>query len=171
MIFNVNGAITFLSFSNTEGGYGGTGVKEGGGNISADPMFVDPDGPDGDPETWEDNDYHLSAGSPSIDAGDNGAVPDGITTDLDGNPRFVDDPDTVDTGFGDSPVVDMGAYEFQGRSCPADLDGSGDVGFSDLLGIITAWGPCGVSCSEDLDGDDIVGFSDLLLVLSAWGPC
>ena len=29
-------------------------------------------------------------------------------------------------------------------ACPADLDGSGDVGFSDILQIIGAWGPCGV---------------------------
>jgi len=57
------------------------------GNISADPLFTDFDGPDGDPNTWEDNDYHLKsqAGhwdpitetwildavtSPAIDAGD-----------------------------------------------------------------------------------------------------
>ena len=55
--------------------------------------------------------------------------------------------------------------------CTGDLDDNGEVEFGDLLGIITAWGPCGVSCSEDLDGDDIVGFSDLLEVLTAWGPC
>jgi len=47
----------------------------GDGNIDADPLFVDPDGPDNDPNTWEDKDYHLSPGSPCIDAGCNGAVP------------------------------------------------------------------------------------------------
>ncbi len=46
-------------------------------------------------------------------------------TDLDGNPRFVDDPNTDDTGFGDPPIVDMGAYEF-GDQC-ADDDGDGRV--------------------------------------------
>ncbi len=40
-------------------------------------------------------------------------MPVGITTDLDGNPRFVDDPATDDTGNGEPPIVDMGAYEFQ----------------------------------------------------------
>ncbi len=54
--------------------------------------------------------------------------------------------------------------------CPADLDGSGEVGFSDLLAVLSAWGACD-KCPEDLDGDGVVGFSDLLVVLSAWGPC
>ena len=58
-------------------------------------------------------------------------------------------------------------------SCPEDLDQSGDVGFSDLLTILTAWGPCpaGEDCPADLDGSGDVGFSDLLQVLTAWGAC
>jgi len=55
-------------------------------------------------------------------------------------------------------------------TCPADLDGSGDTGFGDLVALLAAWGPC-VACPEDLDGSGEVGFGDLLLVLSAWGPC
>ena len=54
--------------------------------------------------------------------------------------------------------------------CPEDLDGSGEVGFSDVLEVLAAWGPCD-ACPEDLDEDGEVGFSDLLLVLGAWGPC
>ena len=69
----------------------------------------------------------MNPGSPAIDAADNTAVPadsadlddDGDTdepvpVDLDGNPRFVDDPDTPDTGNPDgiNPIVDMGAFEF-----------------------------------------------------------
>ena len=70
------------------------------------------------------------------------------------------------------PVLDTGeSYVVFGPApCPADLDGSGDVGFSDLLAVITAWGPC-LGCPEDLDEDDDVGFSDLLGVITAWGPC
>ena len=57
-----------------------------------------------------------------------------------------------------------------GDSCPADIDGSGDVGFGDLLSVLSNWGPC-PECPQDLDGDNVVGFSDLLILLSAWGPC
>ena len=54
--------------------------------------------------------------------------------------------------------------------CPADVDGSGDVGFSDLTQLLAAWGACG-SCPEDINGDGDVGFSDLTALLAAWGPC
>ncbi|NNM27398.1 MAG: hypothetical protein HKO59_15695 [Phycisphaerales bacterium] len=54
--------------------------------------------------------------------------------------------------------------------CPADIDGSGDVGFTDLLQVLSVWGVCG-GCPEDLDGSGDVGFTDLLQVLSQWGPC
>ena len=39
---------------------------------------------------------------------------------LDQQPRFRDDPETVDTGVGPPPIVDMGAYEFNrpGASAP-----------------------------------------------------
>lgn len=74
---------------------------DGGGNIDADPRFVD----------RARNDLRLSSGSPCIDAGDNSAVPADITTDRDGKPRFVDIRDIVDTGNGAPPIIDMGAYE------------------------------------------------------------
>lgn len=92
----------------------------GAGNIDADPVFIDPDGPDDIPGT-EDDDLRLAAGSPCIDAGHNVLVPASVTTDLDGKPRFVDDPVTPDTGNPGTigpPVVDMGAYEYQ----PVQLD-------------------------------------------------
>lgn len=44
------------------------------GNISLDPLFVDPDGPDNSPTTYEDNDYRLAAVSPCRDAGDPAAA-------------------------------------------------------------------------------------------------
>ncbi len=117
-----------MSYSCIQGGLP-PGTIDGGGNIDADPMFVDPLGPDGIAGT-EDDILRLSPGSPCIDAADNTAVPadttdkdnDGDTTertplDLDLNPRFVDDPNTEpDTGVPapDYPdVADMGAYEFQ----------------------------------------------------------
>lgn len=55
-------------------------------------------------------------------------------------------------------------------ACATDLDGDGQTGFSDLLAVLAAWGPC-AACPEDLDDSGDVGFSDLLAVLAAWGPC
>ena len=55
-------------------------------------------------------------------------------------------------------------------ACPGDLDESGAVDFTDLVGLLAAWGPC-PGCPEDLDGSDAVDFSDLVSLLAAWGPC
>jgi len=55
-------------------------------------------------------------------------------------------------------------------SCPADLNGTGDVGFADLVLLLATWGPCS-GCPADLDASGAVGFDDLLEVLAAWGPC
>ena len=88
--------------------------------------LVDPVGPDGDPLTVFDNDYHLSLTSRCIDSGDNSLVlldvydldgdgdvaePDPI--DLDAQARFADVPSVPDTGNGSAPIVDMGCYERQ----------------------------------------------------------
>ena len=63
-------------------------------------------------------DYRLQLSSPAIDAGDNESVPEGITTDLNGAPRFVDVPSVPNTGNGTPPIVDMGAYEYCGTATP-----------------------------------------------------
>ena len=55
-------------------------------------------------------------------------------------------------------------------ACPADLDGDGNVGASDLLALLVSWGPC-KDCPADFDGDGNVGASDLLALLVNWGPC
>ncbi len=54
--------------------------------------------------------------------------------------------------------------------CPADLDGDGSVGASDLLALLIAWGP-NPGHPADLDSDGNVGASDLLALLANWGPC
>jgi hypothetical protein len=89
----VSGSTT-INYSCVLGGWPGTG------NIAGDPLFVDP----------ANGDLRLLPSSPCIDAGDNSATV-GISEDLDGYPRFIDDPITPDTGSGAPPVVDMGAYE------------------------------------------------------------
>jgi hypothetical protein len=42
------------------------------------------------------------------------------------------------------------------------------VSTSDLLALLSAWGPCG-GCPEDLDGDGNVSTADLLILLANWG--
>ncbi len=157
------GSAVSVVYSNVENGWPGLG------NIDADPAFVDPAGPDGLPGT-DDDDFRLAAGSPAIDAGSNIELPADVVDDLDGNPRRVDDPNTKDTGRGTPPIVDIGAYEYQGvPPCPSDIDGSGAVDFGDIVAILAAWGNAGGP--EDLDGSGSVDFGDLLRVLGAWGPC
>ncbi|HTO75204.1 MAG TPA: right-handed parallel beta-helix repeat-containing protein [Thermoanaerobaculia bacterium] len=82
-----------VTFSDVAGGHAGTG------NIGSSPNFLNAAG----------GDYHLGSSS-CVDAGSNTAAA-GLTTDLDGLPRFFDDPLQVDTGTGTAPIVDMGAYE------------------------------------------------------------
>jgi uncharacterized repeat protein (TIGR01451 family) len=84
-----------ITYSDVEGSGGsGPGWDPGlgsdlGGNLDADPLFV------------RAGNLRLRWGSPAVDAGDNSLVPPGVTTDLDGAPRFA---------YG---TVDMGAYELQ----------------------------------------------------------
>lgn len=147
-------SVLTVSYSNIEGGWPGIG------NIDAGPLFVDPGS----------GDYRLQPTSPCIDAGDNAAVPKGIDTDLDGNPRFVDDPNTPDTGNSPDggPVVDMGAYEFQ--SCLGDINNDGVVNVVDLLMLLFSFGPC-EDCPADLDGSGVVDVLDLLTLIGNFGPC
>jgi hypothetical protein len=124
----------------------------------------------------EDDDLRLLPGSPCIDAGDNTAVPGSVTTDLDGRPRFVDDPNCPDCWqlpgtCGDPPLVDMGAYEFQ-TGCPCDcgMPADGQVNVVDFLALIGDWGgsgPC--DCADG--GDGTVNVVDFLAMLGAWGSC
>jgi len=113
-----------VSYCNVQGGVAQTYVENNctlnwqDSNINYDPNFISsgfwmdvndhnlPVEPNHPNAIWSGGDYHLLADSNCIDAGDNSAVPPGLTTDLDGNPRIVD-------GNNDgNSVVDMGAYEF-----------------------------------------------------------
>jgi hypothetical protein len=156
-ISDSNGTSTILSYTNIQGGWSGRG------NIDIDPLFVDPDS----------GDFRLSSDSPCIDAGHNNAIADLADSDLDGDPRFADDPATADTGCGVPVVVDMGAYEFQGEPAVvvfADLTGDGIVDLDDFDILLDCWSSSDEACClADLDLDGTVGIVDFLNLLGNWG--
>ncbi len=55
------------------------------------------------------------------------------------------------------------------EACPADFDGDGAVGSSDLAVLLAAWGQSGGVAN--LDGQGVVDDGDLALLLAAWGAC
>ncbi len=126
---------------------------EANGNIDDNPLFADADGDD-DIIGTADDDLRLPAGlSPCIDAGNNAAVPAGVTTDLDGNGRILDDGAMFDTGNGTRPIVDMGAYEVPGdcnnNDTPDALDPDADGD-----GVIN-------ECDPDADNDGLLNDDEL----------
>ena len=84
-----------VQYCDVQGGWPGTG------NLNADPKFVTPGywGDPADPKrpaapsdkkaVWVPGDYHLSIGSPCIDAGDPALTPAWVAMDIDGQPRIV----------------------------------------------------------------------------------
>jgi hypothetical protein len=139
-----NGAMD-VEYSDVEGG------APGAGNIDADPVF--------------EADFAPGAGSPVIDAGDNAAVPAGVTTDLAGNDRFIDDPATADTGSGAPPLVDMGAYEFvPSTECVADLTGDGTLDFFDVQEFLNRFSIG--DPSVDFANDGVLDFFDVQAYLN-----
>ncbi|MGB9625547.1 MAG: PKD domain-containing protein [Phycisphaerae bacterium] len=94
----IGGSAPAISYSCVEGWTGSLG---GTGNIGTDPLFA------------ATNDFRLRTGSPCIDKGSNAALPAGVTTDRDGQPRIF------------NAVVDMGAYEFSGGSSGGGGGGGG----------------------------------------------
>jgi hypothetical protein len=185
--FNVTSGNLVVTYCDVLGGWGGDG------NIDADPLFRRAPSP-GDDGQWgtADDDYgdlRLTAGSLCIDAGDNVNPPrdslDGdnndcttepLPFDLDGNARYVDDPDTPDTGRGAAPIIDMGTYEFSStstlppRPCPGDLNCDGAVDTGDISPFVLALSngalyehtyPGCAFLSADLNNDGLVNFDDI----------
>jgi hypothetical protein len=163
-IFNFNSTPTIDSCS-IEGWTGGLG---GANNDGLDPTFRDADGAD-DIFGTADDDARLLAGSASEHTGDNGLIPPGITTDLDGRPRIH------------AGTVDRGAYERIPAS-PGDFDGNGSVGAEDLGPFVDCMAgpgqtpaPCETSspaCLEvfDMNVDDAVDLLDFALMQDLVGP-
>jgi uncharacterized repeat protein (TIGR02543 family) len=127
-----------------ESGGSGGGWNNGlgfdsGGNIDANPNFVD--GVSGD--------LRLRASSPAIDAGINSAVPGSVTTDIAGAPRIFD-------GNGDStPTVDMGAHEFAFFPFNVARSGSG----SGTVSSVPAGINCGADCTETFNAGTVVALT------------
>jgi hypothetical protein len=178
-------------YNNIEGG------EALGGNFDADPLFAvpghwdDQGTQDWSDDIWSDGDYRLLPGSPCVDAGATYALPpdmfdlnnDGdryepLPLDLAGQARLVDDPETTDTGDGEPPVVDLGAYEYQPPSLRGDLncDGRCDgldiapfaLALTDPSGYQAAFPGCDImhgdlDASLTVDGADIQPFVDLFL--------
>jgi parallel beta-helix repeat protein len=147
-----------ITYSCVQDGWAGTG------NISSDPVFVDAPA----------DDLRLRPASPCIDAANNGDYPSfTLQTDLDGQPRFVNDPTTPDCRYapgtcGTAPIIDMGAYEAP-PSIPGDSDDDGDVDAADLTAFLAcASGPAVPHVSgcerQDFDRDTDVDLDDFAIV-------
>ncbi len=145
---------TSVTYSDIQGGWVGKG------NIHVDPLFVIAPGPGGDGALGTDGeilgDLRLRACSPAVDAGDSDAAGlSGIAKDLRGGARFVDVPTTADTGAGDGPIVDMGAYE---TTAVLDAEAGGPYRVSaggriTLSGLGASNHAGALSYAWDLDGD------------------
>ena len=87
------------------------GTNDGNNLADSDPLFITAVDPSSAPKLA--GNLRLRVGSPVIDVGNNAFIPEGVTTDLDGNPRIL------------GPSVDLGAFEgavpdgiFQDRFAP-----------------------------------------------------
>lgn len=131
----INGS-AIVSYSCVKGGASGTA------NFDADPLFVDPAGPDHLLGTADD-DLRLRSGpltySPCIDAGNSVPQMALATTDLAGSPRFADHPYVQNLGSGPGDPVDIGAYESKPIVCSVDFNADGDVNADDLGDFINAY--------------------------------
>ncbi|MGD8451774.1 MAG: NosD domain-containing protein [Phycisphaerae bacterium] len=111
-IYDQGGYRLTVTYSCIQGGH------EGDGNIDADPLLVDADGPDGVFGT-PDDDVHLQAGSPCVNTGDDAAIPSGLTTDYEGEDRIQQCQ--VDMGADESPhwIIDCNG---NGGDDPCDIE-------------------------------------------------
>jgi predicted outer membrane repeat protein len=151
-IYNGDESTISIRYSDVLGGW------EGEGNIDEDPQFVDPGYWDanGTPEDanddfWVAGDYHLKAGSPCIESGDNESVPpDTYDLDEDGD---VNEPHPYDLSRRPRIAgtnVEIGAYEYIGPVC-GDIDHPYPV--------------------MDFNKDCIVNFLDFAMFAEHWMVC
>lgn len=155
--FGATGGIRYSRVQGWTGSLGGGGP----GNSGADPLLMNPGG----------GDFLLRAMSSCIDAGDTAAllvVPGTpITLDALGNARRVNDPATIDSGTGPSPVVDIGAAEFQpGQSCIADFNHDGQVNSQDFFDFLSAF--FSNHPTADFNADGLINSQDFFDFIAAF---
>ncbi|MEO0476871.1 MAG: right-handed parallel beta-helix repeat-containing protein [Planctomycetota bacterium] len=106
----------------------------------------DPSTPDTDESLNDDlGDLRLQPGSPAIDAGTNDFFTPG-DLDLDGHPRLADDPGIPGAN------VDVGAYEFQGTTCLADVNQDGQLTPNDFNAWVLAFNNNSPLADQNRDG-------------------
>ncbi|MHC4343238.1 MAG: choice-of-anchor Q domain-containing protein [Planctomycetota bacterium] len=146
-----------VAYSNIEDGQGAVYTHGycdliwGSGNIDTDPCLVDPC----------NNDYHLSAGSPCINAADPNYVMGMGETDIDGQPRVM------------GSRLDMGADEFAEDCAKSpDLAPDGNINNQDLRVLTQAWlttpGREYWNILSDLNCDGVINIADFAVLAMDW---
>jgi predicted outer membrane repeat protein len=129
------------------------------GNIDADPQFFGVDG--------ADDDFHIQATSPCLQAGDPDFLPEVDETDLDGQPRVQ------------GCRVDMGADESDAVSPPTgDADGDEDADLADFARLQQHFGDVAVNpetppewfCWFDFDASGEIDFPDVVAFAQLMSP-
>ncbi|TVR76398.1 MAG: HYR domain-containing protein, partial [Saprospirales bacterium] len=121
--FQVDGGTTSLDFSafrNEMGDVFGS-LDIGVGNITSDPLFVDE----------ANSDFNLQACSPALDIGSNELFAYSGSTDLEGNPRFVNSTGSV------TDLIDLGAFEFQSTAVMPEINCNSMELFLDEAGEVS----------------------------------
>lgn len=114
-------------------------------NLTTDPRFANPAG----------GNYRLLSASPAINAGDSGAIPPWITSDLGGGARVL------------GGEIDLGAYE----SCLSDFNEDGGIDGADVSEFFDAWEEG--DFRADMNGDGGIDGADVETFFLVWenGAC
>ena len=101
------------------------------------------------------------------DPGDCGCGNEDTDTDGDGTADCVDncpdDPDKTEPGFCGCGTVDTNVN--------GDVDCDGDYDIDDAIAAMADFDLGQDDCPADVDGDGSIGFSDVLIILNDWGAC
>ncbi len=143
----------------------GLNVYSGNENIGENPLFASETGLDGSLDTAACN-LGLQGNSPCINVGNNTAIPNGVSTDLNGSPRIH------------ACIVDMGAYEYQENTYFGDADENcviDLIDYQDFSFCLERFGyernPILDACIEvfDSDGDKDVDLADFAAFQAVFG--